>query len=342
MTQVFAVEDTSAQVIHNKPALAAEEITGLAPGDGVAGTSVRTLHPPPGRELFRFATLSDIHIGETAFGVTRRMRDRRGPGPYPERCAAAALRELTAWGAQLLVIKGDMTDRAREVQWRGIANLLQPMSIPIVATAGNHDVVTRGVNGRPFLEPAGVDLTHDVAVHDRPGVRFVLVHSAQQGISSGRLGAERRDGATAAIAGTHEGSAAVLVTHHQPHLRRWRHYHPAGIAAEDSIAMLDAVRETSRPTLWITGHTHRHRRWVHRGVAVAETGSPKDFPGTWTGYVVYEGPAIRQVVRRVADPDVLAWTQHTRRAALGAWGIWSPGRLEDRCWVEDFAPTSGN
>ena len=64
---------------------------------------------------------------------------------------------------------------------------------------------------------------------------------------------------------------------------------------------------------------------------VTEVGSPKDYPGTWGGYVVHEG-GIRQVVRRIAEPDVIAWTEYTRRAVGGVWGLWSPGSLSDRCW----------
>jgi hypothetical protein len=33
------------------------------------------------------------------------------------------------------------------------------------------------------------------------------------------------------------------------------------------------------------------------------------------------------------DPEALAWTERTRRSALGAWGRWSPGRLTDRSFT---------
>ena len=79
------------------------------------------------------------------------------------------------------------------------------------------------------------------------------------------------------------------------------------------------------------GHSHRHRRRTHRSVTITEVGSPKDYPGTWAGYVVHEG-GVRQVVRRVDRPDCIRWTEYTRRAALGLWGQWSPGRLDDRCF----------
>ena len=47
---------------------------------------------------------------------------------------------------------------------------------------------------------------------------------------------------------------------------------------------------------------------------VTEVGSVKDHPGTWAGYLVYEG-GIVQTVRRIMDPTALAWTE--RDAGVG-------------------------
>ena len=35
----------------------------------------------------------------------------------------------------------------------------------------------------------------------------------------------------------------------------------------------------------------------------------------------------------ISDPSTLPWLEHTRRAAMGAWAHWSPGRLDDRCFT---------
>ena len=87
-----------------------------------------------------------------------------------------------------------------------------------------------------------------------------------------------------------------------------------------------------------SGHTHRHRRRRHGTAVITEVGSPKDFPGTWAGYVVHEG-GIRQVVRRIARPDVLRWTERSAAAAFGLWCRWSPGTLDDRCFAHTW-PTA--
>jgi hypothetical protein len=70
-------------------------------------------------------------------------------------------------------------------------------------------------------------------------------------------------------------------------------------------------------------------------VVCTEVGSPKDFPGTWAGYIVHE-TGISQVVRRVAAPDVLAWTDYSGRAALGLWQLWSPGLRPHRCFHHEW------
>ena len=96
--------------------------------------------------------------------------------------------------------------------------------------------------------------------------------------------------------------------------------------------------DAGRAVFVTSGHTHRHRRRRHGPAVITEVGSPKDFPGTWAGYVVHEG-GIRQVVRRIARPDVLRWTERSAAAAFGLWSRWSPGTLDDRCFPHTW-PTA--
>ena len=68
---------------------------------------------------------------------------------------------------------------------------------------------------------------------------------------------------------------------------------------------------------------------------VTEVGSTKDHPGTWAGYAVHDG-GIRQVVRRVAAPEAIRWTEATRRGYLGLWGGWSAWTLDARCFTHPW------
>jgi hypothetical protein len=86
---------------------AAVVVDGLPPAteldvvvDGRRALGVRTLDPPAGRELFRFATVSDIHVGEGwTFGSAPDAAATRGrgrPARPPRRAGGAGRAE--GWG----------------------------------------------------------------------------------------------------------------------------------------------------------------------------------------------------------------------------------------------------
>jgi hypothetical protein len=119
--------------------------------------------------------------------------------------------------------------------------------------------------------------------------------------------------------------------HHYPARHRLPTFWPPGVPGPDADRFFAALARANPDAIYTAGHTHRNRRYHRHGITVTEVGSPKDWPGTWAGYIVHEG-GIRQVVRRVGTPDVLTWTDHSAWAAFGTWGLWSPGALADRCF----------
>ena len=126
---------------------------------------------------------------------------------------------------------------------------------------------------------------------------------------------------------------AFVALHHQLMTTPVPTYIPVGIDRDQSRAFLDRL-VAANPALFVTsGHTHRHRRRRHGSAVVTEVGSPKDYPGTWAGYVVHEG-GIRQVVRphrpTPTSPPLAATA--ARPPPCGLWGRWSPGTLDDRCF----------
>jgi hypothetical protein len=124
---------------------------------------------------------------------------------------------------------------------------------------------------------------------------------------------------------------ALVLTHHHPMALPFPTYWPPGVPSPQASRFFDRIVHANPRVLMSTGHTHRHRRHDHGPMVITEVGSTQHYPGTWAGYVVHEG-GIRQVVRRVAAPDALVWTETTRRSVLRAWARWSPGRIEDRCF----------
>jgi Icc protein len=301
--------------------------------DGKRAGTATTPAAPPGRLLTRVATISDLHIGETTFGVMPRLASQRDPAvAHPVVCTAAAISELLDWGAEMLVVKGDLAHGNRRSEYELAAELLARLPVPTMVLPGNHD----GGNihrhdAAAVLAEHGLCLVDKVTVVDRPGVRLIGTDTRTR-TQAGTVRASADD--VAAAAGDAPAGVLVLL-HHQLMTAPVVTYPPPGIPAAEAGPFLDGVAAAQPRAVVTSGHTHRHRARRHGPLLVTEVGSPKDYPGTWAGYLVYEG-GIVQTVRRVMAPEAIRWTQRTARMCAGAWGRWSPGRLSDRCVAQTW------
>ncbi len=166
-------------------------------------------------------------------------------------------------------------------------------------------------------------------------MRVVGVPTARWHGNPGWISREAAAETAAMIAGV---PAAVMVLHHYPQRFRFPTLYPPGIPGHVARRALDAWADANPRTVVIAGHTHRHRRRAYRGLVLTESGSTKDFPGSWTGFTVYEG-GIMQTTRRVLDPAALAWTEQGRRVLGGIWGWWAPGLRSHRCFTHEWGRT---
>ncbi|HEX9530625.1 MAG TPA: metallophosphoesterase [Acidimicrobiales bacterium] len=361
---VFAVEDTSVQVVfahlpagdwqveaggqiarlhqarrgpaaatvHGLPAATRIDVT--LSGPGVPRTPVaraRTLEPPPGRLLSRLATMSDIHLGSYAFGLRNTITEDPEPGwhPFPWRCAHAALTEAVAWGAEMLVVKGDLTATGRRSQLNDVGQLFSAAPVPVHLMLGNHEITRRGTDPWAVLAAWGLDTLRDVRVIDQPGIRVVLAHTPAPISGRGHLTAPVKAKVLEAAAGAPGG--VLLLLHH--YLQAWPlpTFYPISIPSPVANPFLAALGRSHPDTLISSGHSHRNRRYERRGLTLTEVASTIHYPGVWAGYAIYEG-GIRQVVRRIVEPSATEWVERTRRAVGGFWGRWAAGRLSDRCF----------
>jgi 3',5'-cyclic AMP phosphodiesterase CpdA len=301
------------------------------PGQRSARLEARTLGGDLGEELSRFATLSDLHLGATAFDFFQRMKESgvRAEDAHPVRCARAAIGDALAWGAQRIVVKGDVTNTSHTHTWALAADVLGGLPVPVDMIPGNHDRNQRAtVDAFAEARRHGLALHSDVSTVDLEGLRLVFVDSTVAGIDIGVWRPHRHE-MLDAVAEARQ--PAMIVVHHQPMASTIPMHLPRGIPAVVANPILRRMRAANPRIVGTSGHTHRHRRRTVAGVPWFESGSTKDFPGTWTGYVVHER-GIRQVTRRITSPDCISWTERTRRAAAGAWQHWSPGSLADRCF----------
>ena len=256
--------------------------------------------------------------------------------PHPLRCTRAAIAEALAWGA-------------RAPRREGRRGAHQPTA-------------HLGDRGRPAGRSAGAR---------RPGLRQPRGQRREHGrpLRRGRLvmvcrctPASPPSTCRACERCSFDSALPLLDIGRWDHLRepvcdalrrRGRSRHAVLPPPAPGVGRADATCPWARPPERRGASFERHapptrRCWAHRATPIdtdgaasrgcewAETGSPKDYPGTWTGYVVHEG-GVRQVVRRVAEPDCIRWTEHTRQLAFGAWGRWSPGSLADRCFVHAWS-----
>jgi Icc protein len=360
--QVFAIEDRGVQLHwselapgHHEIAVG-DQVVALEHGGGPGAVVVNGLNPscsylasidgrevdrfttlpsPLGPELMRVATVSDLHLGELAFGRLPRIRQGPGTESYTISCTRAALAEMVEWGAQLIVLKGDLSHTSNRWQFEVLAGLLAEVPVPYVVMPGNHDGGNHSHDDvASILASHGIEVATGTTVGDHAGFRVITANTVLSGRGHGSLTAQLEE-VTNQLASA--PGAALLLMHHQFQRTPLPTYWPVGILGAQATRALDALAAANPDTLVSSGHTHRHRRHSHGPVVMTEVGSAIHYPGTWAGYVAHTG-GIRQVVRRVAAPDAIDWTERTRAMLCGVWGRWSVGSLDDRCFTHAWSP----
>ena len=126
------------------------EITGLEPAHTyhgeLSGVSLdfTTLPAPEGKELGRFALISDPHVS---------LKNENRKGRFFIESAAImreALENAAALGAEFAVVPGDVTNEGTEAEYSCCKKLLDGSPLPLHLIPGNHDYPERGYWERCF------------------------------------------------------------------------------------------------------------------------------------------------------------------------------------------------
>lgn len=316
------VAHDGARVIH---------LTGLDPDTEyeVEGTAVRTMALPAGELLCRFATVNDVHFGETVAGIfdgdeSGAIRPRPGEPPYPQTMNRAAVKEMAAIDPAAVLVKGDLTSDGTVEEYQEFLDVYQPpFGDRMLHIRGNHE----SYNESPFAQ-------WPIVHRDVPGARLVMVDTSLDRLVYGGFSAEQ---AHAVAELTADSPVPVLLFgHHQvfvegtdPDSDRF-----FAITPDDSLRLIDTIATNPKIRGYFAGHTHRNRV-VHfdatDDVPFVEVASVKDFPGSWAEYRVYE-TAVLQIHRRISTPEALDWTERTRAMFAGYYPTYSFGELSDRCF----------
>ncbi len=187
-----------------------------------------------------------LHISDLHFGK-----------PFLPNVAEAVIEHSRALAPDVVVVSGDLTQRARAEQFRQAAEYLERFEKPVVVTPGNHDVPFYRIWER-FLAPyryynrhISSDLNTATEVG---GLLIVALNSSRRfTFTNGRIRRSQLDFATRAMRAAGDSLKRIVVTHH--HLAP-----PPGF--EGGNVMPFARRALRRFTelgvdLILAGHMHR-------------------------------------------------------------------------------------
>ena len=210
------------------------------------------------------AHVSDLHVG------------REDP-----RVVEAALEDLAIHRPELVVVSGDLTQRARRVQFQAARAFLDRFPAPVLVVPGNHDIPLFDL-ARRFFRPLAryrtlVTPDLDPLFHDEE-MAVLGVNTARSNVwKSGRLSHEQIEGIRARLSPLPPRIFKVLVTHH-PFIP------PPGTPARRVLGRgLQAlqVAEACGVDLLLAGHLHvgfsgdvrAHHLSIRRSILVVQAGT---------------------------------------------------------------------
>lgn len=327
-------------------------------GDASAGRGryfsgrARTLDAPESSEVASFATLNDLHFGEAQMGGVLTddheygdeapgfpiVRDADYETPYAEFMNADAIAEINRLDVDCTIIKGDIADRGLPEQFETAARTFSAFEKPHHPFLGNHDYLQRRegveVDGYGMLGADPAPRSFELA-----GWRLVLLDTTIPGEHEGAFGRERLDWlAETLLPGRSSRQPTLLFTHHQPVPPERRNSYPNSIGMDpaDSLALFDLLADAPHVKGVLIGHTHRNRirRYGPTGeLPFVEVNNPKDYPGGFGHYRLFEDGSFRQEVRRTPSRRALAHSTRCRSLFRGAFQHFVLGTLEERSYV---------
>ncbi|MDQ3914838.1 MAG: metallophosphoesterase [Actinomycetota bacterium] len=289
---------------------------------------------PPDDAVFRFGILGDLHIGSAR----------------AEPLVRAAIADLNASGAELVVQLGDITDEGKPEQFEAAAKIVAELDMPVATMMGNHDVIALGdreLGGRGLYETHfgreadGVLLEHrgwrfavlDSATHlASPFTAFDLVTGAFLDLPGGAV---VRGSLTVPqheiLADLAEAGAppAFVFLHHPP--QPYAGFPPILFGLRDADSgRLHAVADSGNVWGVFAGHTHRNAITRRFGrVPAVEVGIPRDYP---FGYALVDvGPSgYSYRFRQLSDRDLLREAYPSAGALQRRYGR---GRPDERAFT---------
>jgi len=218
--------------------------------EGIAAMQRRPRH--------RVVQISDIHL--LAAGELY-------PGVDPEERLRAILAELVGvgWAASVVVVSGDLADRAEPEAYDRLRTILSDavglLGAELLVVPGNHDDVARLRSLVLGLKPSEDPLDSVVNVD---GLRVIGLDSTVPGFDYGELGDDQLQWLAGELAKP-APDGTILALHHPPIWSTTPHNELMALRARGRLA--DVIRGTD-VMLVLSGHTHRTSAGMLAGIPV--------------------------------------------------------------------------
>ncbi|MEJ7929371.1 phosphodiesterase [Ramlibacter sp. AN1015] len=210
--------------------------------------------------------LTDLHIrepGRLAYG-------RIDTAPYLRTAVQSVLRLRQR--PEAVVITGDLTDFGRAAEYAHLAELLEPLQMPVYLLPGNHDdrdQMRRSFPHHAWLGPEGSFLQYSVQVGS---LRLIALDTCEPGASHGTLDAQRLQWLEQELQ-ARKDEPVVIAMHHPPFQTLIGHMDDIGLL--QGAAQLEAlVARHPNVERVICGHLHRAIDVRFGGTIACTTPSP--------------------------------------------------------------------
>lgn len=171
--------------------------------------------------------------------------------------AEALLKDLEEFHPSLVIVSGDLTQRASGVQFEAAALFLRRIPFPLFIIPGNHDIPLYNFIRRIFspLKYYKRYISADVGpVFDDGKIAVIGINTARSlAIKNGRISAKQIKSITKSIASLGSSVFTIVVTHHPlitPHARKMQKF------VKKSELALEALDESGVDML-LSGHKHK-------------------------------------------------------------------------------------
>lgn len=236
----------------------------------------------------RILHISDLHFGRL----------------IPE-VISALEKKITELSPELIIISGDLTQRAKTSEFIQAANFLERLSAPYLIIPGNHDLSTYRLHER-FLYPwkkwqrfiaADLEPTTETATYKVIGINTARRVGNSLDWSRGRINTLQTKRINAFFESASLQQVKILVAHH-PFWLPTGHEHRGLISGSEQAFQ---AFQANGPDIILSGHVHLDYCHVQSGIIVSHAGtttSDRLLPGFPNSFNLLEGDPKNILISR--------------------------------------------